>query len=142
MHLQIVYNMEASKVILSELNIRLHFILRFVDEFLTDLTKHIAAMLDMTINEAEVYYNVFVDNISSIKLYMPNGDEITGDQIWELFNYAYYDIIGFVLYLLELYGEISENVVGALRQVSEMAKPYIKVSEGRLEINLAFPFQH
>lgn len=143
MNLQIVYNMEPFEVMLSELKIRLHFILRFVDEFIADLIHPNASVLDETINEiiaqAQVYFTLLVDNFRSITFYTPDGEEITGHQILGLFAYAYTHIAYNVLALCI---EISEIVGVVLRDVSEVMKPFISVSEGMLKINLAFPFQH
>ncbi|XP_076612758.1 apolipoprotein Bb, tandem duplicate 1 [Chaetodon auriga] len=62
-------------------------------EVLKKLTSSIAAMLDMTIQSIyenmEVYYNFFVEKISSIKLRMPVGDAITGNQILDQVKTAF-----------------------------------------------------
>lgn len=56
-------------------------------EVLKKLTSSIAAMLDATIQaiyeNMDVYYDAFVEKISSIKLRMPIGDVITGNQIFD-----------------------------------------------------------
>ncbi|XP_041814966.1 apolipoprotein Bb, tandem duplicate 1 [Chelmon rostratus] len=65
-------------------------------EVLKKLTSSIAALLDMTIQSIyenmEVYYNFFVDKISSIKLRMPVGDAITGNQILDQVKTAFKNI--------------------------------------------------
>ncbi|XP_053300740.1 apolipoprotein B-100-like [Pleuronectes platessa] len=73
-------------------------------EVLKKLTTSIAAMLDATIQityeNMEVYYNAFIDNISSIKLRMPVGDAITGgqvlDQIKATFRNVFDELVDFV----------------------------------------------
>ena len=73
-------------------------------EVLKKLTTSIAAMLDATIQityeNMEVYYNAFIENISSIKLRMPVGDAITGgqvlDQIKATFRSVFDELVDFV----------------------------------------------
>lgn len=134
MNLQIVYNIEASRAILFTFYSWHHLILRHVDVFLKDLTEHIANVfdvpIDVIISVPEVCYTLFFDIISSIRLPMPDGDEITGDQIWDVFIKY---ILDFVFNLHQLYRDIGKLVAFGLL-------PYIK--EGKLEIDLAFPFQH
>ncbi|XP_070843707.1 apolipoprotein Bb, tandem duplicate 1 [Chaetodon trifascialis] len=64
-----------------------------VPEVLKKLTNSIAAMLDMAIQSIyenmEVYYNFFVEKISSVKLRMPVGDAITGNQILDQVKTAF-----------------------------------------------------
>uniref|UniRef100_A0A671W882 Vitellogenin domain-containing protein n=1 Tax=Sparus aurata TaxID=8175 RepID=A0A671W882_SPAAU len=195
-------------------------------EVLKKLTSSIAAMLDMaiqTISEnMEVYYNSFVEQISSIKLRMPVGDAITVneivDQVKTAFKKIFDELVDFVKnmesldtmlakigetlkavveksqefvdsvksdYLDSVFININalyrnlitalKNVVdkvsafnmedlnnivnnimdvciyvvrtfndtvsGFLQQASKEAQAYIKISEGRLEIDLPFPFQ-
>eukprot|EP00064_Thunnus_orientalis_P006272 superscaffoldBa00000648_g6288 len=65
-------------------------------EVLKQLTSSIAAMLDKTIQiiyeNMEVYYNSFVEKISSVKLRMPVGDAITGGQIFDQVKTAFKNI--------------------------------------------------
>merc|ERR1712035_222838 len=65
-------------------------------EVLKKLTTSIAAMLDTTLqaiyDNMEVYYNSFVENISSVKLRMPIGDAISGGQIWDQVRAAFKSI--------------------------------------------------
>uniref|UniRef100_A0A7N6FMC1 Vitellogenin domain-containing protein n=1 Tax=Anabas testudineus TaxID=64144 RepID=A0A7N6FMC1_ANATE len=156
MHLDIVYDMEASKVMFSELMFRLYSIFTtFVisNEFLADLTEHIAAKIEMAVyetsqfvdsvksdylDEVVIYINVFYDQVVTT---INNIIYQIAEQNKEQFNNAYDQIIDILLYLQQLYTVIAEYVVGELRQVSEEAGAYIKVSEGKLEINLAYPFQ-
>ncbi|KAM6906389.1 apolipoprotein Bb, tandem duplicate 1 [Lycodopsis pacificus] len=60
---------------------------------LKKLTSSIAAFLDMTLqtisSNMEVYYNSFVEQISSVKLRMPVGDAITGGQILDQLKLAF-----------------------------------------------------
>ncbi|XP_044185315.1 apolipoprotein Bb, tandem duplicate 1 [Thunnus albacares] len=194
-------------------------------EVLKQLTSSIAAMLDKTIQiiyeNMEVYYNSFVEKISSVKLRMPVGDAITGGQIFDqvktAFKNIFDELVDFVknmesldtmlvkigdtlkavvekseefvdsvksdyldavfininvLYrnfitviktavnklslsmedlnnlfnnimnvVINVMGQFNETVYSFLQQVSEEAQGNIKVSEGRLEIDLPFPFQ-
>ena len=195
-------------------------------EVLKKLTSSIAAMLDMTLktiyDNMEVYYNSFVEQISSVKVSMPVGDAITGGKILDQVKTAFKNIfdevldfvknmesldtmlvkmgetlraiveksqefvdslksdyldsvlininvlyLNFVTVLKNVVDEISalnmeqlnnsfeyivdmfmyvvdqfNNTVNAfLQQASAEAKAYMKVNEGRLEIDLPFPFK-
>ncbi|XP_031178307.1 apolipoprotein Bb, tandem duplicate 1 [Sander lucioperca] len=195
-------------------------------EVLRKLTSSIAAMLDKTLQtikgNMEVYYNSFVEQISSVKLRMPVGDAITGGQIldqvkigfknifdelvdfvknmesldtilvkmgetlkavveksqefvdsvksdyldavfininvlyrnlvtvlknvvdqisalnMEQLNNSFEYIIDVFIYVVDLF---NNSVYDFLQQASEEAQAYMKVSEGRLEIDLPFSFQ-
>ncbi|XP_068433381.1 apolipoprotein Bb, tandem duplicate 1 [Clinocottus analis] len=71
---------------------------------LKKLTSSIAALLDMTLQSIsanmEIYYNSFVEHISSIKLRMPVGDAITGsqilDQVKSAFKNVFDELVDFV----------------------------------------------
>merc|ERR1719295_494987 len=73
-------------------------------EILRKLTRSIASMMDVTIHiiyeNMEVYYNTFVEMISSTKLYLPIGDAITGgqilDQIRTAFKKIFNELVDFV----------------------------------------------
>lgn len=195
-------------------------------ETLKKLTSSIAAMLDKTIQiiyeNMEVYYNVFVEKISSVKFRMPVGDAISGGQILDQVKIAlkniFDELVDFVKhmesldtmlvkigdtlkavveksqefvdsvqsdyldavlininvfyrnlitviknvvdqipdlsteqvinayeYIMDMFvyvvDQFNNVVYGFLQQVSEEARTYMKVSDGRLEINLPFPFQ-
>ncbi|KAK9531435.1 hypothetical protein VZT92_010861 [Zoarces viviparus] len=64
---------------------------------LKKLTSSIAAFLDMTLqtisSNMEVYYNLFVEQINSVKLRMPVGDAITGGQILDQLKLAFKSIL-------------------------------------------------
>lgn len=68
-----------------------------VPEVLKKLTSSIAAMLDMIIQNIyenmEAFYNSFVEKISSVKLRMPIGDVITGNQILDQVKTAFKKIL-------------------------------------------------
>merc|ERR1711951_27499 len=189
------------------------------------LTGSIAAMLDKTIQiiyeNMGVYYNSFVEKISSVKLRMPVGDAITGGQIFDqvktAFKNIFDELVDFVKnmesldtmlvkmgdtlkaivekseefvdsvksdyldavfininilyrnlvtviknvvdqisalnmeqlnnvydYIMDMFiyvvDQFNNTVYGFLQQASEEAQAYMKVSEGRLEIDLPFPF--
>lgn len=195
-------------------------------EVLKGLTSSIAAMLDMAIQNIyenmEVYYNSFVEKISSVKLRMPIGDVITGNQIFDqvktAFKKIFDELVNFVKnmesldtmlvkmgetlkavveksqefvdsvksdyldavfvninvlyrnlitvikkvvdmiaalnmeqlnntfeYIMDMFiyvvDQFNNTVYGFLQQASEEAQVYMKVNEGRLEIDLPFPFQ-
>lgn len=195
-------------------------------EVLKGLTSSIAAMLDMAIQNIyenmEVYYNSFVEKISSVKLRMPVGDVITGNQILDqvktAFKNIFDELVDFVKnmesldtmlvkmgetlkavveksqefvdsvksdyldavfvninvlyrnlitvikevvdeiaalnmeqlnnafeYIMDMFiyvvDQFNNTVYGFLQQASEEAQVYMKVNEGRLEIDLPFPFQ-
>lgn len=195
-------------------------------EVLKGLTSSIAAMLDMAIENIyenmEVYYNSFVEKISSVKLRMPIGDVITGNQIFDqvktAFKKIFDELVNFVKnmesldtmlvkmgetlkavveksqefvdsvksdyldavfvninvlyrnlitvikkvvdviaalnmeqlnntfeYIMDMFiyvvDQFNNTVYGFLQQASEEAQVYMKVNEGRLEIDLPFPFQ-
>ncbi|KAI3364234.1 hypothetical protein L3Q82_011034, partial [Scortum barcoo] len=195
-------------------------------EVLKKLTSSIAAMLDVTIQSIyenmEVYYNSFVEMISSVKLRMPVGDAITGgqilDQVKTIIKNIFDEVVDFVKnmesldtmlvkigetlkavveksqefvdsiksdyldavfininalyrnlitvtknvvdqisalnmeqlnnafeYMMDMFiyvvDQFNNTVYGFLQQASEEAQAYMKVSEGRLEIDLPFPFQ-
>ena len=195
-------------------------------EVLKKLTSSIAAMLDTTIQRIyenmEVYYNAFVEKISSVKLRMPVGDAITGSQIFDQvktglknifdelvdfvknmesldtmlvkigetlkavveksqefvdsvksdyldavflnINVVYRDLITAMKNVvdsisaldMESFSNVFEVIMdrfiyvvdqfngivyGVLQQASEEAQIYMKVSDGRLEIDLPFPLQ-
>ncbi|TDH00513.1 hypothetical protein EPR50_G00189240 [Perca flavescens] len=195
-------------------------------EVLRKLTSSIAAMLDKTLqtikDNSEVYYNSFVEQISSVKLRMPVGDAITGSEIldqvktgfknifdelvdfvknmesldtilvkmgetlkavveksqefvdsvksdyldavfininvlyrnlvtvlknvvdqisalnMEQLNNSFENIIDMFVYVLD---QFNNTVYGFLQPASEEAQAYMKVSDGRLEIDLPFSFQ-
>jgi len=195
-------------------------------EVLKKLTSSIAAMLDKTIQiiyeNTEVYYNSFVEKISSVKVSMPIGDAITGgqilDQVKTIFKNIFDELVDFVKnmesldtmlvkmgdtlraiveksqefvdsvrsdyldavfininiiyrnfitviknvvdqisalnmeqlsnaydYIMDMFiyvvDQFNNTVYGFLQQASEEAQTYVKVSQGRLEIDLPFPFQ-
>uniref|UniRef100_A0A8C4GXR4 Vitellogenin domain-containing protein n=1 Tax=Dicentrarchus labrax TaxID=13489 RepID=A0A8C4GXR4_DICLA len=161
-------------------------------EVLKRLTSSIAATLEMIIQSiyqnTEVYYNYFVEMISSVKLRMPVGDAITGNQILDQVKTAskqvFDELVDFVKnmesldtmlvktgetlkavveksqefvdsvksdYLDAVFVNINvvyrniitvvKNVVDEISQASAEAQAYMKVSDGRLEIELPFPFQ-
>nr|XP_046228822.1 apolipoprotein Bb, tandem duplicate 1 [Scatophagus argus] len=195
-------------------------------EVLKKLTTSIAAMLDITIqrisDNMEVYYNLFVDMISSVKLRMPIGDVIAGNQILDqvktTFRIIFDELVDFVKnmesldtmlmkigetlkavveksqefvdsvksdyldavfvnfnvlyrnfitviknvvdqistldiervnnafeYILDMFiyvvDQFNNTVHGFLQQASEEAQVYMKVSEGKLEIDIPFSFQ-
>lgn len=195
-------------------------------EVLKKLTSSIAAMLDVIIQRIyenmEVYYNSFVEKISSVKLRMPVGDAITGSQIFDQvktgFKKFFDELVDFVknmesldtmlvkmgetlkavveksqefvdsvksdyldavfininvlyrnfittmknvvdqipalnmeqlnntfLHIVDMFinvvDQFNNTVYGFLQQASEEAQAYMKVSDGRLEIELPFPFQ-
>lgn len=56
----------------------------------------------------------------------------------EQFNNAYEYIIDMFIYVVD---QFNITVNGLLQQVSEEAQAYMKVTDGRLEIDLPFPFQ-
>ncbi|XP_040919863.1 apolipoprotein B-100-like [Toxotes jaculatrix] len=190
------------------------------------LTRSIAFMLDRTLHliyeNMEVYYNIFVDKISSMKLRMPVGDAITGsqilDQVKTAFRQTFEELVDFVKnmesldtmlvkigetlkaiveksqefadsvksdyldavfinindlyrgfitvlknvvdqifalnmeqlnnafeYIVDMFmyvvDQFNNTVKGFLQQASEEFQTYMKVSEGRLELDLPFPFQ-
>ncbi|XP_068593408.1 apolipoprotein Bb, tandem duplicate 1 isoform X2 [Cebidichthys violaceus] len=193
---------------------------------LKQLTSSIAAFLDMTLqtisSNMEVYYNSFVEQISSVKLRMPVGDVITGghilDQLKSAFKNIFDELVDLVKnmesldtmlvkmgdtlkavveksqefvdsvksdyldavfininvvylnlvtvlknvidqisalnmeqlnnsfeYIMDMFiylvDQFNNTVHGVLQQASEEAQTYMKVSDGRLEIDLPFPFQ-
>lgn len=195
-------------------------------EVLKKLTSSIAAMLDVIIQSIyenmEIYYNSFVEMISSVKLRMPVGDAITGGQIFDqvktAFKKIFDELVDFVKnmesldtmlvkigetlkavvektqefvdsiksdyldavfinvnvlyrnlitviknvvdqisalnmeqlnnafeYMVDMFiyavDQFHNTVYGFLQQASTEAQAYMKVSEGRLEIDLPFPFQ-
>ncbi|XP_029281472.1 LOW QUALITY PROTEIN: apolipoprotein B-100-like [Cottoperca gobio] len=197
-----------------------------IPEVLKKLTSSIAAMLDLTLQaiyeNMEVYYNSFVEQISSVKLRMPVGDAITGGQILDQLKTAFKNIfdemVDFVKnmesvdtmlekmgetlkaiveksqelvdsiksdyldavfininilyrnlvtvlknvidqistlnmeqlnnsfeYIIDMFiyvvDQFNNTVYGFLQQASVEAQAYMKVSEGRLEVELPFPFQ-
>ncbi|KAL6095861.1 uncharacterized protein ACO6RY_09696 [Pungitius sinensis] len=77
---------------------------------LKKLASSIAAFLDMTVqtisSNMEVYYNAFVEQISSVKLHMPVGDPMTGgqvlDQVKSVLKEAFDELIGFLKYMESL----------------------------------------
>ncbi|XP_034755326.1 apolipoprotein Bb, tandem duplicate 1 [Etheostoma cragini] len=195
-------------------------------EFLRKLTSSVAVVLDKTLqtiyDNTEVYYNSFVEQISSVKLRMPVGDAITGGQIldqvktgfenifdelldfvknmetldtmlvkmgetlkalveksqefvdsvqsdyldavfininvlyrnlitvlknfvdqisalnMEQLNTSFENIIDMFVYVLD---QFNDTVYGFLQHASDEAHAFMKVSEGRLEIELPFSFQ-
>ncbi|GAA6228826.1 apolipoprotein B-100-like [Lates japonicus] len=195
-------------------------------EVLKKLTSSIATMLDVTIqviyDNMEVYYNTFVDMISSVKLRMPVGDAVTGgqilDQVKAAFRQIFSELVDFVKnmesldtmlvkigetlkaiveksqefvdsvksdyldavfinfnvlyrslvtdiknvidqvpainmeqlnsvfeYIMDMcvyvVDQFNNTVYGLLQQASDEAQAYMKVSDGRLELDLPFPFQ-
>lgn len=195
-------------------------------EVLNKLTSSIAAMLDTTIQSIyenmEVYYNSFIEMVSSVKLRMPVGDVISGSQIFDQvktglknifdelvdfvknmesldtmlvkigetlkavveksqefvdsvksdyldsvfinINILYRNFITAVKnvvdqisalnmeqlnnsieYIMDMFiyvvDQFNNTVYGFLQQASVEAQAYMKVSDGRLEIDLPFPFQ-
>ncbi|XP_070704853.1 apolipoprotein Bb, tandem duplicate 1 [Pempheris klunzingeri] len=195
-------------------------------EVLKKLTSSIAAMLDVTIQSIyenmEVYYNTFVEKISSVKLRMPIGDAVTGSQIFDQVKTGlkkiFDDLVDFVKnmesldtmlmkmgetlkavveksqefvdsvksdyldtvfininalyrefiiavnsfvnqvsalnmeqikasieYIMDRFiyvvDQFNSTVYGFLQQASEEAQAYMKVSDGKLEIELPSPFQ-
>ncbi|XP_059212565.1 apolipoprotein Bb, tandem duplicate 1 [Centropristis striata] len=73
-------------------------------EALKMLTSSIAAFLETTLHtiydNTEVYYNAFVEMISSVKLRMPVGDAISGgqilDQVKRTYKYIFDELVDFV----------------------------------------------
>lgn len=195
-------------------------------EVLKQLTSSIAAMLETTIQSIsenmEAYYDSFVEKISSVKLRMPVGDAITGNQIldqikatlrnifdelvdfvknmesldtmlvkigetlkavvdksqefvdslksdyldavfmninmfylnfitaiknvvdkysafsMEEFNSVFENVLNYIIYVVD---EFNKILNGFLQQASEDTQAYVKIREGKLEIDLPFTFQ-
>ncbi|XP_023270962.1 apolipoprotein B-100-like [Seriola lalandi dorsalis] len=195
-------------------------------EVLKKLTSSVAAMLDVITNiiyeNIEVYYNAFVEKISSMKLRMPIGDAINGAQILDQFktsfrkmfdelvdfvenmesldtmlvkigetlkaiveksqefvdsvqsdyldalfiniNIIYLELLTVIKnvidqssalnmeplsnafeYIMDMFiyvvDQFNNTAYGFLQQASEEAQAYMKISQGRLELDLLFPFQ-
>uniref|UniRef100_A0A665W8E5 Apolipoprotein Bb, tandem duplicate 2 n=1 Tax=Echeneis naucrates TaxID=173247 RepID=A0A665W8E5_ECHNA len=195
-------------------------------EIMKKLTSSIAATLEIVTNiiyeNIEVYHNIFVEKVSSMKLRMPIGDVINWAQILDQFKTGikklFNEMVDFVrnmesldtmlvkigetlkaiveksqefadvvksdyldavlinvniLYRELLYGirnvvnqisvvnmewlnntfeqivdmfiyavdQFNDTIYGFLQQASEVAQVYVKVSQGKLEIDLPFPFQ-
>ncbi|XP_054474008.1 apolipoprotein Bb, tandem duplicate 1 [Anoplopoma fimbria] len=193
---------------------------------LKKLTSSISAFLDMTLQtistNMEVYYNSFVEQISSVKLRMPVGDAITGgqilDQVKSAFKNIFDELVDFVKnmesldtmlvkmgetlraiveksqefvdsiksdyldavlinvnvvyvnlvtvlknvvdqifalnmeqlnstfeYIVDMFiylvQQFNNTIYSSLQQASEEAQAFMKIREGRLEIDLPFPFQ-
>lgn len=136
MNLQIVYDMEAHYVMVTKLQVQLEKIpeafLTFVDEFLTELTKFLAEILDETIKEvfAEVedYYNYFVENLGAIEIEMPGGDVMTGAQIWEPVSTSlkttYEELMDFVTQTDSLYDTLMKEIDDMLDAAVENVEYY------------------
>uniref|UniRef100_A0A672GNZ2 Vitellogenin domain-containing protein n=1 Tax=Salarias fasciatus TaxID=181472 RepID=A0A672GNZ2_SALFA len=105
-------------------------------EVLKKLTSSIAAMLEVAIkavyDNMEVYYNSFVDMISSVKLRMPVGDAINGAQVIEqikvIYKTVFDELVDFVKNMesldtmLEKLGETLKAVVDKSQEFVDSVK--------------------
>ncbi|XP_074472134.1 apolipoprotein Bb, tandem duplicate 1 [Sebastes fasciatus] len=98
-------------------------------EALKKLTSSIAAMLDVTLqaiyDNMEVYYNTFVEMISSVKLRMPVGDAITGGQILDQVKSAYKSIFDELVDFVKK----MESLDTMLEKIGETLKAIVEKSQ-------------
>ncbi|XP_028254055.1 apolipoprotein B-100-like [Parambassis ranga] len=97
-------------------------------EVLKKLTSSVAAMLDtyikMIYENMEVYYNTFIEQISSVKLQMPVGDAVTGGQIIDQVKAAYRQIFDWLVDFVKN----MESVDTMLMKVDETLKAVVEKS--------------
>ncbi len=101
-------------------------------EVLKKLTSSIAAMLEMTIQSIyenmEVYYNSFVEKISNVKVSMPIGDAITGNQILDqvktAFKSFFDELVDFVKNMERL-DTMLEKMGETLKAVVEKSQEFV-----------------
>lgn len=97
-------------------------------EVLKKLTSSIAAVLDtyikMMYENMEVYYNTFIEQISSVKLQMPVGDAVTGGQIIDQVKAAYRQIFDWMVDFVKN----MESVDTMLMKIDETLKAVVEKS--------------
>lgn len=88
-------------------------------EVLKKLTSSIAAMLEVTIQiiyeNMEAAYNFFVERLSSVKVQMPVGDAVTGEQIIDQVK--------------KLSKKISEEIVNFVKNMESLDTMLVKIGE-------------
>ncbi|XP_071324154.1 apolipoprotein Bb, tandem duplicate 1 [Trachinotus anak] len=123
-----VKNMESLDTMLVKIGDTLGYIVEksqdFVDSIQSDYLD--AVFIDFNILYRELAFGIknVIDQISALNM----------EQVHNTFEY----IMDMFIYVVD---EYNNNVYGFLQQASEEAQFYMKVSQGRLELDLPFPFQ-
>lgn len=123
----LVRNMESLDIMLMKIGETLRAVVEKSQEFVDSIKSDYldAVFIDMN----DFYYNF----IAVLKSAVDSIDAMTMEQLNNMFE----DIMDMFIYVVDQFNDI---VYGFLKQASEEVKVYIKVDEGRLEVDLPFPF--
>lgn len=123
-----VQNMETLDTMLVKIGDTLKAIVEksgeFVDSIKSDYLDAVFININVQHRNLIIAIKNVVDKISALNM--------------EQLNNAYEYVIDMFIYVVD---QFNNTVYGILQQASEEAQAYVKVSNGRLEIDLPFPFQ-
>lgn len=123
----LVRNMESLDIMLMKIGETLRAVVEKSQEFVDSIKSDY--LDEVFINMNDFYYNF----ITVLKSAVDSIDALTMEQLNNMFE----DIMDMFIYVVDQFNDI---VYGFLKQASKEAKVYIKVDEGRLEVDLPFPF--
>lgn len=120
-------NMESLDIMLMKIGETLRAVVEKSQEFVDSIKSDYLDAVFTRMND--FYYNF----ISALKYYVDEIDALTMEQLNNMFE----DIMDMFIYVVD---QFNNTVYGFLQQASEEAKVYVKVHEGKLEVNLPFSF--
>ncbi|XP_074541203.1 apolipoprotein Bb, tandem duplicate 1 [Halichoeres trimaculatus] len=123
-----VKNMESLDTMLVKIGETLKAVVEKSQEFVDSIKSD---YLDAVLVNINVLYVSFVSVLKTVT------DQISAFDM-EQFNSSFEYIVNMVIYVVD---QVNNTVNGLLQQASAEAQAYMKVSDGRLEIELPFPFQ-
>lgn len=122
-----VRNMESLDIMLMKIGETLRAVVEKSQEFVDSIkSDYLDAVF---INMNDFYFNF----ITEVKSVVDRIDTLTMEQLNNMFE----GIMDMFIYVVD---EFNNTVYGFLQQASAEAKVYMKVDEGRLEVDLPFPF--
>uniref|UniRef100_UPI0037E87793 apolipoprotein Bb, tandem duplicate 1 n=1 Tax=Semicossyphus pulcher TaxID=241346 RepID=UPI0037E87793 len=126
--LDFVKNMESLDTMLAKIGETLKAVVEKSQEFVDSIKSDYLDAVFININA--LYLNL----VTVLKTVVDQISALNMEQI----NNSFENIMDMFIYVVD---QVNNTVYGFLQQASEEAQAYMKVSEGRLEIELPFPFQ-